>query len=122
MRKLYYSQGSPNMDKKAMEELPDPSIYIENTGVEPLKKTIDRLMVAGMNLYDFKRGAYTAEDPDYENDEMPYMSKWTDEKDVKLRMREINRRLKNKVRAQENNPVVPEVNPETGTIVETEGK
>lgn len=32
---------------------------------------------------------------------MPYMTKWTDEKDVNLRMREIQRRLRNKVHAQQ---------------------
>jgi len=114
----FYTQYEQNPDNESKMEHPDPTLYIENTGVEPLKKTINRLMVAGMNLYDTNRGAYSVEDPDYDNKTMPYMTKYDDEKDVNMRMREINRRLRHKTRAEDTNPVVPEVNSETGVIIE----
>lgn len=95
-----YHQHALNPDIKSMVEHPSSLMLVEHTGVEKLEKTIDRLMVAGMNLYDHNRGAYSIEDPDTDA-VMPYMTKWTDEKDVNLRMREIQRRLRNKVRAQQ---------------------
>nr|QJB19869.1 MAG: hypothetical protein [Microvirus sp.] len=120
MDKKYYTQYATNEDSICLGEIPDPTLLIEHTGVEKLEKTIDRLMVAGMNLYDRDRGAYSVHDPDESNDGMPYMSKWNDTKDVNMRMREIQRRLRNKVRAEAAVPAAPIVNPETGTITEKE--
>ena len=120
MEKKFYNQYATNEDKICLGETPDPTLLIEHTGVEKLEKTIDRLMVAGMNLYDRDRGAYSVLDPDEKNEGMPYMSKWNDVKDVNMRMREIQRRLRNKVRAEDASPAVPDVNPESGTITEKE--
>jgi TPP-dependent 2-oxoacid decarboxylase len=74
-----------------------PSL-IETTGYERIEKTVDRLMVAGMNLYDYNRGgAYQDSDADIVDGLPPAPSKYYDEKDVKMRMREIQKRLKRMV-------------------------
>ena len=93
-----FSNLSPNQEMEEVVEKCDSTSLLESTGYEKIEKTVDRLMVAGMNLYDRNRNAnFQGDDPDKLEADQPYMTKWNDEKDVKMRMREIMARLRRKV-------------------------
>ena len=94
--KLIYHAFDLNPDFVGEKDF-GPSL-IETTGYERIEKTVDRLMVAGMKLYDYNRGgAYQDDDADLVDGLPPAPSKYYDEKDVKMRMREIQKRLKRMV-------------------------
>lgn len=122
MARFKYFQDYYCDDHDMMTEHPDPTLMIENTGTEKLSKTIDRIMVAGMKLYDRDRNSYSADTAEELEGSPAYMSKYDDEKDVKMRMREIQRRLRNKVRAESSLPSSPMIEPVSGVITETNEK
>lgn len=117
MAKLIFNSMDLNPD--SFFEKPNPQRLIETTGYEKIGKTVDRLMVAGMNLYMANRnGDYQGDDPDLIDEQPPAQSKYFDEKDVKMKMREIQTRLKRKVNAQ---VIVPDENI-TLPVVEPDAK
>lgn len=99
MDKLVFSSMDLNPD--SFIERPDPTSLIDTTGYEKIGKTVDRLMVAGLNLYMANRnGDYQTENPDDLENMSVAPSKYFNEMDVKMRMREIQKRLREKVHSQ----------------------
>ena len=104
MMRIVYNDFRRPPDEDCMES-PDPTRVLETTGYERIEKTVDRLMRSGLNLYLKNRNIDPADIEDIENGPMS-LSKFADVKDVNMYMREINKRLKRKVRAkieEENN-------------------
>ena len=101
MRKVYNDFRRPPVED-CMEH-PDPTKVLETTGYERIEKTVNRLMRSGLNLYLMNRNIDPSELEDVENGPIS-ISKFADVKDVNMYMREIQKRIKRKVRA----PVVEE--------------
>lgn len=99
MAKLCFS--SMDLNPESFNETPDSTSFVDSTGYEKIGKTIDRMMLAGLNLYQINRnGDYQGDDPDHV-DGMPVApSKYFNEQDVKMRLREIQKRLRKKVNSQ----------------------
>lgn len=124
MNRLVFS--SMNLNPDAFFEKPDPTRLIDTTGYEKIGKTVDRLMVAGLNLYMVNRnGDYQVENPDDLDNIAPAPSKYFNEMDVKMRLREIQKRLRSKVHSQISEPgeikesEEPEVIKPTDVVKET---
>lgn len=101
MRVVYNDWRRP-LQAECMEH-PDPTKVLETTGYERIEKTVNRLMRSGLNLYLRNRNNDPADLEDVDNGPMS-ISKFADVKDVNMYMREIQKRLKRKVRA----PIVEE--------------
>lgn len=97
--KIIHTPYNLNENVDEVTEKIDHTILLETTGYEPMKKRIDRLMVAGMNLYDANRFGkdYQGSTAEELETQPAYMTRWKDAKDVNMRMREIMKRLKRKV-------------------------
>lgn len=101
----FYHHMHLNPNVEDCVEHPSSHSIMETTGYEKIEKTVNRLMLAGLNLYQVNRNAdFQGSDPEGVDKDKPYMSKWSDVKDVTMRMREIQRRLRNKMK----NPVPDE--------------
>lgn len=101
-----------SLNPDAVGQMFAPHKYLNTTGHERLDKTVNRIMVAGLNLYLANRnGDYQDQNPDIV-DGMPVApSKYFDEKSAMMRMREIQARLRRKVNAQPVIELDPAVTP-----------
>lgn len=121
--KRIFSNLNPPQGNECMEVC-DSTSLMETTGYESLPKTVDRLMIAGFNLYQANRnGEYQGDNADNVDGQLPAVSKYVDAKDVMMRMREIQQRLKRKVNAVSNTPAEEnEVTPSSDTGITTVGE
>jgi len=93
--------NSMDLNPDSFFESPNHTRLIETTGYEKIGKTVDRLMNAGLNLYLANRnGDYQETNQDILEEMAPAQSKYFDAKDVAMRLREIQKRMKRKVNAQ----------------------
>ena len=111
MRIVYNDWRRP--DPELCMEKPDPTSMLETTGYERIEKTVNRLMRSGLNLYLRNRNIDPSDLEDVENGPVS-ISKFSDVKDVNMYMREIQNRLKRKVRS----PVVDKNDVKESEVIE----
>ena len=100
-KNIVYDAFHLNTNSDEIMEHPDSKRLLMTTGYEKISKTVDRLMVAGLNLYEKNRNAEYEIMEEEEEINGSIVSKYIDEKTAKMRMREIQRRLREKVKKPE---------------------